>query len=149
MCNEENRKQRMTSFSCLDTGAVDGKEVRIEIDNKKVSNEQLSTSNTYLMKIKNLKISSISDSGATRGLVGNTRFLSVVSLNGLSQIYSTKSQIHIGGVLVNGFTEFSDLEFIVNDPFQSPFYVTAEIPDAIVMTDRYLAMSFHISFEPL
>ena len=59
MCNEESKKKRMTSFSFLDTGDINGKEVRIEIDNKKVSNEQLSTSNTYLMKIKNLKISSI------------------------------------------------------------------------------------------
>ena len=145
MCNEENKKKRMTSFSYVGVGEQGGKEVRIKIDNKKMSNEQLSSSNTYLMKIKNLKINSIVDATA---LAKTKRYLSMIFIDGLSQMYSTKSQIHVGEVMVNNPMEL-DVEFVVGSPFDAPFYVTAEIPELVTIPESYLAMSLHISFEPL
>ena len=41
MCNEESKKKRMTNFSYFGTGTVDGKFAQVEIDHKKVSNEQI------------------------------------------------------------------------------------------------------------
>jgi hypothetical protein len=139
----------MTNFSYFGTGTVDGKFAQVEIDHKKVSNEQLSTSNAYLMKIKNLKVTSIDDTTrALRSVMGGGQCLAEVVLDGLFQNYSTRSQITLADVIVNGYSLTPELEFIVNDPFKE-FFVTGIIPNGYDMVNHYLTLSFQLTFEPL
>ena len=97
------------------------------------------------MKIKNLKVTSIDST--TRALRSG-QCLAEVVLDGLSQLYSTRSQITLADVIVNGYSLTPELEFIVNDPFKE-FFVTCIIPDGYDTANHYPTLSFQLTFEPL
>ena len=143
MCNDQRKRLTTVSennemtFKSATTGCLTNIFIRRQ------TNEQLSSSNLYMMRINHMYFTSLNASFNT-----NNDKQGLISISDLNFPYALNNSALVGRNLCNRTGNWHPIEFVVNDPFDKNISLSLT-PFNCEFDDAKFNIVYSISFEPM